>query len=624
MSLTKINRSLLLGGGPINYALSNADAEDNGTTGYVVYQDTAGTSPVNGAGTVVDGTPITFTASTSSPLRGTKSFLITQPNSHSVQGEGVAFAFSIDAADKAKMLQVSYDFNASSTFVASSGTTASDIQMFIYDVTNSVIIPLIPQVITSNGANNFTYKAVFQTASNSTSYKLLWHCSNTSANATGFQFKFDNVAITSQVISQGPGRSDMKAFPMVITGTTTNPTKATTTLYDSAYWAQDGDMMELRYDYGHSNNTGSAVGSGTYLFALPAGYTIDTNKMVANVTYASGICGPAAVTGTGQDAGYVKAYDSTHLAIFIMDPVNEGFYGSGLIGINAADVRISFKARVPIVGWSSNTVSSSDSDTRVCALTSLNNHAQTSGSTITAWTSTTDTHGAWDFNNGIYTCPITGWYKVDFTVPSFGAGSSSYSYASIVANGTSYNGPIMTTNAAIGWTGSATGLYFMLAGQTITCKFSIQSVGTYTPSNAVLTIVRQSGPAVVQASAVCAAKYYMAAASTGNTTTPFAFATLGFDTHGAFNTTTNQYKAPMSGLYRVTSNFASTTAGSVTIAVNGTATDNIGSTAYSYQPSTGIVKVNAGDLIDMRADRSMTTLANTTCWVAFERLGGQG
>ena len=63
------------------------------------------------------------------------------------------------------------------------------LKVFVYDVTNSVLIPVSPQVITANGTNNFYFKGVFQTASNSTSYRLIFHVATANANATGWTFK---------------------------------------------------------------------------------------------------------------------------------------------------------------------------------------------------------------------------------------------------------------------------------------------------------------------------------------------------------------------------------------------------------------------------------------------------
>ena len=60
------------------------------------------------------------------------------------------------------------------------------------------------------------------------------------------------------------------SFAMTITATTTNPTKATTTVVDQAYWRRVGDCMEISYVYGHINNAGASVGGGDISFFLTA------------------------------------------------------------------------------------------------------------------------------------------------------------------------------------------------------------------------------------------------------------------------------------------------------------------------------------------------------------------
>jgi hypothetical protein len=233
--------------------------------------------PIDGINGTATG--LTFSASTSSPLRGLASFLLTQANSTVVAGQGISRSFTIDNADQAKVLSLQFDFNASSTFSASSGQVGSisDLQMFIYDVTNAVLIPLTPSVITANGSNNFTFKAIFQTASNSTSYRLCIHSATTNANATGWTFKYDGMYLGPQYIVQGAPVTDAVPFPMIIGGTTTAPTLPTTNS-QKAYWWRVGDRLEFFWSMSFSSNTGSAAGSGTYLWNLPAGLSIDTTK----------------------------------------------------------------------------------------------------------------------------------------------------------------------------------------------------------------------------------------------------------------------------------------------------------------------------------------------------------
>lgn len=105
--------------GGINYASANPDAEAD-TSGWATYANGAAV-PTTGTG----GTPTaTFTRSTASPLRGTASFLYTV----GALGNGVSFAFTIDSADQAKSLQVSFDW-------AVTGAIAEgDYSVYVYDI----------------------------------------------------------------------------------------------------------------------------------------------------------------------------------------------------------------------------------------------------------------------------------------------------------------------------------------------------------------------------------------------------------------------------------------------------------------------------------------------------------
>ncbi len=111
---------ILENNGAINYIGNNTAEID--TTGWATYADAAGNVPVNGTGGTA--TNLTFSRSTSSPLRNTGSFLLAQANSTSLQGKGASYDFSIDTADQATMLQIQFNYNASSTFIASDGMTA--------------------------------------------------------------------------------------------------------------------------------------------------------------------------------------------------------------------------------------------------------------------------------------------------------------------------------------------------------------------------------------------------------------------------------------------------------------------------------------------------------------------
>lgn len=88
----------------INY-ITNPGADSN-ISGATAYADAAGTSPIDGVG----GSPtVTITRTTSSPLRGAASYLLTKDAANR-QGQGVSYDFTIDSAQKGRSLSVLFDY----------------------------------------------------------------------------------------------------------------------------------------------------------------------------------------------------------------------------------------------------------------------------------------------------------------------------------------------------------------------------------------------------------------------------------------------------------------------------------------------------------------------------------
>jgi hypothetical protein len=188
------------GAGSINYIL-NPDAEEN-TLGWATYADAASAVPVDGTG----GSPnVTFTRSTSSPLRGTASFLFTKDAANR-QGQGASYNFTIASADVSKTLQISFDFEALS------GYATNDMRAYIYDVTNAV---LITPAAVDIAAAKYQFQTTF-VASTSTSYRLILHVAST--NATAYTARFDNVVVGPQLLSLGSAMSDWTSFVPVTQG----------------------------------------------------------------------------------------------------------------------------------------------------------------------------------------------------------------------------------------------------------------------------------------------------------------------------------------------------------------------------------------------------------------------
>lgn len=180
-------------------------------------------------------------------------------------------------------------------------------------------------------------------------------------------FQYESVEIMCDgsnwfVISRSPG-AWRTSSGITITGTTSNPTKATTTEVDRELLTRDGNYLVVRGEYGHSNNAGTAAGSGDYLFAVPGGFTIDTNLVTAYTTvegnggfYLSNAVGTFIFSSdnsvvTTQVMGSVIVYDSTKVRMIGITTNNTGCLASGFNALTAGAWKLAYEYRVPISGW---------------------------------------------------------------------------------------------------------------------------------------------------------------------------------------------------------------------------------------------------------------------------------
>ena len=193
------------GSGGVKNLITNGNADDTASSIFIPYADAAGTRPVDGTG----GSPtVTTSISSSTPLDGVKSFLLTKPASN-VQGQGWAVPFTVDPAYRAKSLKISADFIINSgTFVPGSSGIDGDVIWYIYDVTNSQLIePSNIKMLSNSTSVADKFEATFQTSVTGSSYRLLAHVASTSAAA--FELKLDNVIVGPQNYVFGTDRKSV-------------------------------------------------------------------------------------------------------------------------------------------------------------------------------------------------------------------------------------------------------------------------------------------------------------------------------------------------------------------------------------------------------------------------------
>lgn len=596
--------------GAINY-IANPGAEIN-TTGWSTYADAAANIPVDGTGGTATG--LTFSRTTSSPLNQTASFSMVQANSTSLQGKGVSYDFTIDSAYQAQPLGISFNFNASSTFVAGNGSTPplndgttttnagnSDIEVFIYDVTNGVLIPVTPQTITAKGTNNFVFGGSFQTASNSTSYRLIFHVATTSANATGWTFKFDNVVVGPQAVaSSGSIISDWFSYVPAIVGA------GTPTNIDFKY-RRNGNMLQVQGAF----TIGTS--SGTASIPLPTGLVIDTGN-ISKISGGGAMVGQVmAQTSSGSAQNYfTNAYTAflfydgsdTSNIYASLNTQSAGFVKAGWTTFGSNNTGQSVRFEVPIAGWSNGQTISGTSAGPVV----IEQYTGNAGGTVTAnvtnidfTTKVTDTSGAW--SGTVFTAPSSQWYSW--------AGAAKFTTAT-TRNVSAYVNGVQKVAAG---GDSSEGIYSMAGGLYLNAgdQLSFRTDTTSTLSNNsvyhVIAITSQGASASQNlANQTVKASYYASAASqTPGANTQINFDTKLYDSNSAVTTGAGAWKftAPVSGTYSIKGMIGWTsTQGYVQLWKNGSAFKYlciIGSTgATPYPAYAADIQLNAGDYIDLR------------------------
>lgn len=526
------------GAGGINY-LTNPDAE-TGTTGWVTYADVAQVQPVDGVG----GTPaITLTATTVSPLRGLRSFLLSK-GALNEQGEGTSVPFTIDPADRASILRVSFDYSSTTNYLD------GDVRVYVYDITNSRLIEVVDRDVRANAQGK--YVGTFQSSPDSVSYRLILHVAST--NALAWDLEFDNVIVGPREIVRGPVMIDGQPYTPACSWTTN------TTV--SGHWRRVGDQLEAYVRVtlaGAPNAAALSVG-------LPAGLVIDETKLA---TFAYGDVGSAtAIDVSAGNTGYsLKAFRfATQNTISIVSdsaggPAQQQVTNTAPFAFASGD-NVQIKFSVPILGWSSNATLSEDVGNREIVLRALKTTAQTglaanTDTVVTFQSVLRDTSASYNTSTNTYVVPETGDYDISFksTVQATFNGGS-FIRARILVNSTLIEEtyeypPTGTPDSQV----QLTTTLQLTKGSTLqfTCGSSIAHaiLGGGSAISPFLNIAKRSSPQTIAASEVVACRYLSDAAQSipSGADTTVIYEDRVYDTHSAYNPSTGIFTAPQSGYY---------------------------------------------------------------------------
>ena len=597
-----------------NY-ITNGSALQN-TAGWKTYSD-SGSVPVDCTG----GSPSsTWTRNTSSPIRYSQDFLWTKSGSTSRQGEGVSYAFTIDRADQAKALSFDWDYEiASGTYVGDS-TNGYDMGGYLYDVTNGTLIYPTSCQIENTGVIAHQH-CEFQTSYNSTSYRACIHTQSTSTS--NYTLQFSGFSITPNTHSTGSITTDWTAYTPVFTGLGT--------VGDIAVQSRrNGDSLEVKGNFQVGSPTGVTAKMTLGYKGVSGNVTIDSSKL------ASG--------GFNELVGYrvsnqalAGSYDvlvnpSTSTTELLWGHHNSSTGGTASqIGTDefVPNEFVSFYARVPILGWSTSQVLSSDTATNVIAASYFTSGsvALTAGSPIDFATKDFDLGGnvttgaAWKF-----TASVPGVYRVS----AFLNTTSVSANLNIYKNGALYK--LLGTANTSAYSGGST-MIELKGGDYIDVRPS--SSGTLATDNTQsISIERLSGPAQIAASETVMAYYGISVDRTPGTS-QVNYDTKVIDTHGAVTTGASwKFTAPISGMYKVSgaSNVSSGGGGSLMVYKNGSAFGAVSALTTGVVNNTSalaglVVPMVAGDYIDFRPNIAGSTFQygfgspSQINYVVIERVG---
>lgn len=579
---------------PKNY-IRNGSAVNN-TRDWSVYNDGAAlTRPLDGSGGTAN---VTINRSVVGSISDGGFFVFNKP-AQNVQGEGWSVPFSVDQAARAKVLKISFKYTVSSpTFTAGSQSTDSDLIVYVYDVDNArVIEPSSIKLFSNSSTLVDEYSSYFQTSSNSTNYRLIFHVASNTTNS--WSLKIDDVSISLSQYVYGTPITDWVSYTPTFNNLGSPPTSIL------MYWRRVGQNVEVRGTW-----VNGTVGAGSAYFSLPSG--LSSSLTVGEIV---GSWGGQSGTGAGYPLGWSPGLNGIYFT--------NANWQQALTGTNLGTGNImGVQASVPIQGWSSSVQMSDSADTRVVAARYFvtTGASTTSTNPINYETRDFDTHSAVTTGAGVwkFTAPVAGIYEVN-----------SFNYFGATAAGTVLFKNGVTTNIIVGTSiANTTGIsgkatISLVAGDFI----ALHPNATVTPTSQTtvtganyIEIKRISGPSAIAASEKIAVKLYRGSSAqtiSSSSLTKVQLNTKTFSTHGGEDTTTNyRWTAPRAGFYAVSANAYVSNAGNdgFLIAVYKNGVEEL--RYYKFVASTGdfmtevngLVQLNAGDYLELYVD----SLADTS------------
>lgn len=546
-------------------------------TGFVTYKDANQDLPVDGTGGIPS---VTIAKSTTTPISGEASLVFTKASGTNLRGEGFSYNFSIDRSDQTQTLEISGKVQTVSS--SGGGYTFgtgfySDVIVYIFDVTNGVLIE--PQGIKIDAppvgsvANDF--RATFQTAFNSTSYRLIFHVTD-STTTDGFELRFDDFYVGKQ--KTNPQASTGPVGEIIASGSATVP---------YGFFLCDGTTVSRTVfaDLFQSIGTTYGVGDGSTTFNLPdlrgifprgagsqtfGSQTYSTslgtkqNDELESHNHSGGTSGPFSTTVATDATRFASNNNNSGTGWWMSGGNGQGTGASGGSETRPANQGVAYYIRwLPSV----QLANVGDARTVVTQVNRSSTGLTNTYATVVFNTILNDTNAAYNTSTGVWTCPVSDYYRVSAQISfgslTWGAGANvgiilRRDATDLFESFGSVSGAADTASNQKAATGSWN--VFCNAGQTLTIRGrQTQTGGSIALNNDAaqnfFTIERLSGRSITTATDTVAASLVRPFGTPQSvvtaTITPLAFNSIVLDTNNAYNSGTFNYTAPVSGVYDI-------------------------------------------------------------------------
>lgn len=580
------------------------DAEDNDTGGWTTAKHSGALTngfptSVGSAGAALSSstsgyttaTTMSFASTSTNPLFGSYSYNISTSSSGTTVGDmAISPVYNIPLGDRGSTYTIKHKYklvtDTNSLTVFSGLYSTSTLGLAIYDVTNAAWIQPAGcyNYVTKSVAG--TFSATWQIPTTCSQYQVVIFTPY-ATGATTISFLVDEFYCGSQVSAIGPAMSNLKPF----TTTLTNFGNGTASL---AY-KQEGDLCKIKgvLIVGSSLPSGSQIG-----FTLPSGFTADYTNIP------KGLTGADSFQRVGLATAYAPNYftaaiirSGTSLTTFYMTGDNTTYGATSgdwstttPITWTSGDT-ITIDMEVPISGFSSNTVSSADYNLN--GVTSV--YGMSANQTITAGgtryvlnfdtkvidqTGSVTTGAAWKFY-----APTTGNYVVSLVSQSSATNLTltAQFLVEIYKNGSAYayiGGDSQQASSAVIHSACGTTILPLNAGDYIDLRAAVGG-SVNLPMAGTVSITKQQGSPIVQATDTVAGRVYASAGGQVVTSSPtlVQFNTKSYDLTNSYSTSTNTLTIPISGKYLFGFYYA---------LVSNTWTAGLSSTGYIYKNGSAV------------------------------------